>query len=183
VQGSLAPVTDPSKSVIPVAIPSAKDLVDFYSSSTDALNFDENKLKHQQKEVNKQLYLLQADLGKCVAENSTVKQYRMVSLYLEVLENPHEEEVCLYLSYFVSHASWTPSYDMCVESATKKLTLNYCGEVKKNTGEDWMDCEMTLSTAKPSIGESPHPLPKKSASFYVNQPQVCVQSSYLIFYD
>jgi uncharacterized protein (TIGR02231 family) len=58
----------------------------------------------------------------------------------------------LSLSYTVPGASWTPSYDARVNSNDKTVTLAYHGLVRQNTGEDWKDVALTLSTARPSMG-------------------------------
>jgi uncharacterized protein (TIGR02231 family) len=58
----------------------------------------------------------------------------------------------LTLSYAVPGASWTPSYDARVNSNEKTVALAYSGLVRQNTGEDWKDVALTLSTARPSLG-------------------------------
>jgi uncharacterized protein (TIGR02231 family) len=58
----------------------------------------------------------------------------------------------LALSYAVPGASWTPSYDARVNSNEKSIALAYHGIVRQNTGEDWKDVALTLSTARPSLG-------------------------------
>ena len=58
----------------------------------------------------------------------------------------------LALSYAVPGASWTPSYDARVNSNEKSIVLAYHGIVRQNTGEDWKDVALTLSTARPSMG-------------------------------
>jgi uncharacterized protein (TIGR02231 family) len=58
----------------------------------------------------------------------------------------------LSLSYTVPGASWTPSYDARVNSNEKTIALAYYGLVRQNTGEDWKDVALTLSTARPSMG-------------------------------
>ncbi len=58
----------------------------------------------------------------------------------------------LSLSYTVPGASWTPSYDARVNSNEKSIALAYYGLVRQNTGEDWKDVALTLSTARPSMG-------------------------------
>lgn len=55
----------------------------------------------------------------------------------------------LYLSYVVSHASWEPAYDVRVDSSTQGLSLTYYGAVRQSTGEDWVNCRVSLSTAQP----------------------------------
>jgi len=58
----------------------------------------------------------------------------------------------LALSYTVPGASWTPSYDARVNSNEKTIALAYYGLVQQNTGEDWKNVALTLSTARPSLG-------------------------------
>lgn len=56
------------------------------------------------------------------------------------------------LSYTVGGASWSPSYDARVLGAERAVALGYFGVVRQNTGEDWKDVALTLSTARPSLG-------------------------------
>ena len=64
----------------------------------------------------------------------------------------------LTLSYIVPGASWTPAYDARVATADRAVELSYFGVVRQNTGEDWRDVALTLSTARPSLGGGPAPL-------------------------
>jgi uncharacterized protein (TIGR02231 family) len=58
----------------------------------------------------------------------------------------------LALSYTVGGAGWVPSYDARVLSGERAVALGYFGVVRQNTGEDWKDVALTLSTARPSLG-------------------------------
>lgn len=58
----------------------------------------------------------------------------------------------LALSYAVPGASWAPTYDARVNSNEKSIALAYSGIVRQNTGEDWKDVALVLSTARPSLG-------------------------------
>ncbi|MCB1103603.1 MAG: mucoidy inhibitor MuiA family protein [Opitutaceae bacterium] len=60
----------------------------------------------------------------------------------------------LALNYTVGGASWSPGYDARVASNDNKLQLGYFGNVRQNTGEDWNNVALTLSTARPSLGGS-----------------------------
>lgn len=64
----------------------------------------------------------------------------------------------LTLSYAVPGASWTPAYDARVTTADRTIELGYFGVVRQNTGEDWREVALTLSTARPSLGGGPAPL-------------------------
>lgn len=56
------------------------------------------------------------------------------------------------LSYTVPGASWSPSYDARVLSGERAVALGYFGVVRQNTGEEWKDVALTLSTARPGLG-------------------------------
>ncbi|MEG4631583.1 mucoidy inhibitor MuiA family protein [Microcoleus sp. AR_TQ3_B6] len=61
----------------------------------------------------------------------------------------------LQLSYVVKRASWTPLYDLRVNTTNNQINLHYLADVKQNTGEDWTGVALTLSTAKPGLGSLP----------------------------
>ena len=60
-----------------------------------------------------------------------------------------EAGVEIELSYVVPAAAWTSSYD--VRLTGERLTLNWYGLVTQRTGEDWPECDLTLSTARPTV--------------------------------
>ncbi|MGH7274729.1 MAG: DUF4139 domain-containing protein, partial [Nitrospiria bacterium] len=45
-----------------------------------------------------------------------------------------------------------PLYDARLDEEGEKVTLTQLGEVRQNTGEDWLDVNLTLSTAQPAEG-------------------------------
>ncbi len=55
----------------------------------------------------------------------------------------------LELSYVVPGASWEPGYDIRVRG-TDVTVVSY-GLVSQYTGEDWPECELALSTARPAV--------------------------------
>ncbi len=60
----------------------------------------------------------------------------------------------LALAYGVRGASWSPAYDakLSNDAAKPSVSLTYFGTVRQNTGEDWKNVQLTLSTARPSLG-------------------------------
>jgi uncharacterized protein (TIGR02231 family) len=57
-------------------------------------------------------------------------------------------ELELELSYVTTGAGWHSSYDLRL--AGERLTLNWFGLITQYTGEDWPECQLKLSTARPS---------------------------------
>lgn len=55
----------------------------------------------------------------------------------------------LTISYLVSNASWVPMYDLRSDIATGKVNLTYKAHVSQQTGEDWEDVRLTVSTNNP----------------------------------
>jgi uncharacterized protein (TIGR02231 family) len=58
------------------------------------------------------------------------------------------EGVELELSYVVDGARWESTYD--VRLAGDRLAVSWFGMVTQRTGEDWPECELVLSTARPA---------------------------------
>lgn len=66
----------------------------------------------------------------------------------------------LTVSYTVPGANWSPTYRARLDSATRRVALDYQAQVINRTGEAWNDVALTLSTARPSAGGSaPDPMP------------------------
>ena len=76
----------------------------------------------------------------------------------------------LAVSYAVPGASWAPSYDARVNSNEKTVALAYAGLVRQNTGEDWKDVALTLSTARPSLGGAAPALTPWAVDVFVPRP-------------
>lgn len=55
------------------------------------------------------------------------------------------------LRYFIADAGWKPNYDIRIEDVNSPLGLFYKAKVTQNTGEDWKDVLITLSSGDPSI--------------------------------
>lgn len=53
------------------------------------------------------------------------------------------------ISYLVSEAGWTPLYDIRSEVLTGKINLSYKAQVYQNTGMDWNDVRLNISTNNP----------------------------------
>ncbi|MFB9543917.1 DUF4139 domain-containing protein [Micromonospora sagamiensis] len=55
----------------------------------------------------------------------------------------------LELTYVVDGARWQPSYDLRL--VDEVVTLTWFGLVSQETGEDWPECRLELSTARPAV--------------------------------
>ncbi len=58
----------------------------------------------------------------------------------------------LNVSYLVRGASWQPIYDARASFEKNQVELVSYGIIRQSSGEDWKDVDISLSTAKPSVG-------------------------------
>ncbi|QIL82099.1 DUF4139 domain-containing protein [Diaphorobacter sp. HDW4A] len=61
-----------------------------------------------------------------------------------------ERESDLRLTYQVSGPSWSPNYRATLDSTTNVVKLERMALVAQNTGEDWRNAQLTLSTGQPT---------------------------------
>jgi uncharacterized protein (TIGR02231 family) len=77
------------------------------------------------------------------------KLKRSILVDLEVLKSGTLD---LKVSYLVKGASWQPIYDARANFEKSEVEMVSYGIVRQTTGEEWQDVEISLSTAKPTIG-------------------------------
>lgn len=66
------------------------------------------------------------------------------------LESRGTNRLTLNVTYQLPNAGWAPIYDARLDTATGKVALTQFGEVRQQTGEDWTNVKVTLSTAQPA---------------------------------
>ncbi len=89
-----------------------------------------------------------AALDRRIAEHSAQSEKDSSSVTIELETAEPDGEIELELSYVVPGASWEPGYDVRVRG-TDVTVMSY-GLITQHTGEDWPECELALSTARPA---------------------------------
>lgn len=77
------------------------------------------------------------------------KMKQSIVVELEALK---PQELDLKVSYLAAGANWQPVYDARSSFEKNQIELISYGVIRQATGEDWDNAEISLSTAKPSIG-------------------------------
>ena len=102
----------------------------------------------RQHQIVRQWESLERDLKPLLAERDRIGGAQAnVSVVQVVLAAPQGGE--LRLSYQVRGPGWQPTYRATLDTATKKVRLERQALVAQNTGEDWDDVRITLSTGQP----------------------------------
>ncbi len=98
------------------------------------------------------------------AEKGGGKQVEFVEVTLD-LEARAATEAEIDLTYHVSGASWRPLYDLVLDG--ERLNVSYLAEITQQTGEDWPEVALVLSTTRQGQSRT---LPELSP-WYIGRPQ------------
>lgn len=71
-----------------------------------------------------------------------------------IVDSDVDKTVELDLKFMVSNCGWQANYDLLATSVADKITLKYKAKVYNNTGNDWSDVNLFLSTADPNLSAS-----------------------------
>ncbi|GAA2967912.1 mucoidy inhibitor MuiA family protein [Actinokineospora diospyrosa] len=104
----------------------------------------------QRRELTESVQTTQAELDEVhrrIADRDGYRPPDSTAIEVELaVSEPGEIE--LEVSYLVDSANWESRYDIRLVSSTLKLT--WYGLVTQHTGEDWPECDLRLSTARPA---------------------------------
>lgn len=118
-----------------------------------ALKRDKREEKREQKlQLPSRVYRIKITVenGVLPAETKTVTAVAEMgrSRKPEDDEMPVRELPYLRISYITGGASWTPHYDLRLDSTKQQGTLTYRAHYTNRTGETWKDAKITLSTSQ-----------------------------------
>ena len=123
-----------------------KEAMDVIKDSHEEVNKAQIALDIQLRDLDEEINKLRRELNESRTGQRSTYQ---VSL---PLETDKATTLTVQLSYQVPGASWRPLYDARLNTETAALDIIQYGSVRQNTGEDWTDISLTLSTAQPHRG-------------------------------
>ncbi|KQW45805.1 MULTISPECIES: DUF4139 domain-containing protein [unclassified Roseateles] len=121
------------------------------------------QIRRQLADLDKQLAPLQGQRERVDAANP---QWRSLRLRLSTAR-----EAELKLSYRITQAGWAPSYRALLDTATGALALERLAQVSQQSGEDWKNVKLRLSTAQAAARVGVNPPPPWRLDLYRPQPQ------------
>lgn len=153
------------------SLESAGQLLDFVDEQTRQINEQRLALRSDERANAEKQMMLQRRLEQF--KNSRNLSEHCVTV---ALESAGGGEFDLEINYTVRGANWMPLYDARVQLTPPStpngvlegtLELTYMAKITQQTGEDWNDVTLTLSTAQPSLGT----LPPKLEPVYIDIPR------------
>lgn len=102
------------------------------------------------------------------AKHAAATQRKLVRIAVESTSEG-ETAFAFDVTYVCSGANWHPVYDMRLDEGGK-VHASYLAMVSQNTGEDWQDVELSLSTARTAATQSIPKLEPWYLRLYIDQP-------------
>jgi uncharacterized protein (TIGR02231 family) len=128
-----------------VAISELKLAADFYRSRIKEVNGEMLKLETKLE----QLYIVSGRLQNELQE-SNMHENKPTGEIIILLQTDSKVTANIDLKYVVSDAGWAPYYELKAEDIGKPVTLVYRARAFNNTGVDWKDIKLKLSTSDPT---------------------------------
>lgn len=108
-------------------------------------------------DLNNEIRVLKSELSK---QDSRRSQKWLTDVFINVDNKQFKKSSALEVSYYITNSHWIPQYDVRCNLNPKKgianINLVSFGQIKNETGENWKDVKITLS----SIDPTPLYLPK-----------------------
>lgn len=126
-----------------------KQALDFQTSYLTAINTKQLTIRNEIAALNVQLQKYERQIADMNQGNNTLSSNILVTV-----SSKKATQADFTLSYLVHNASWFPTYDIRAKDVNSPLSITYKANVSQQSGEDWRNVKLTLSTGNPSAGNN-----------------------------
>lgn len=130
-----------------VSVEEWERLLDFANGGFEKITTGRQEIDFAREQLQEKINRAQAQLGQIRGAGG--KNVKDVTIRVAV---EGAGRLAVSLSYTLPDASWAPTYDARLSTSARTVALGYFGVVRQRTGEDWSNIDVTLSTARPSLG-------------------------------
>lgn len=140
-----------------------RDMVEYYQEKTLDIANSQMDFQEEINTLNEELRKLRSHY------NDRTSQFRKNAGEIVVsVEANSSTKANLTLIYTVSGAGWRAEYDLRAEDIGAPLQLNYKAVITQNTGENWKDVKLILSTGNPTVSITKPIMNPQYLDYYVN---------------
>ena len=125
------------------------DLADYYRERLTKVELKILELRKEEGKILKEIAQIDNQLYEWDAQKN-----RPSSEVLVKVSATGKGSSAISLNYMARNASWKPFYDVRSKDSGDKIGLTYKGNVINNTGNDWNNVNITLSTGNPTVSGS-----------------------------
>jgi uncharacterized protein (TIGR02231 family) len=129
-----------------------KSTVDYYTTKVSELNKKISALDRQKVKKTDLISDLDTrlnDLQNYAEQNNPTPEIKGIPRIVITFMAKEVASGRIDLSYLASNAGWTPLYDIRSEATSGKISLTYKAQVRQQTGLDWNDVKLSISTNNP----------------------------------
>jgi len=158
-----------NKSMKSDSLPLLIDAMRFLRTKYNDINKTLIQLNKQEYHLNKTKTVLQSRLNIINTENA--KKYIAKPTYprYQIIVTVSSEETItgfINVNYLVNDASWSPKYDIRATGINQPIELTYKANVYQNSGENWENVTLKLSTNNPNKSKIKPVLPVWYLNYY-----------------
>lgn len=144
-----------------------------------ALDFQTQRLteiKKKQLQYNNEIADLNTQLQKYNQQIANISNgnTKVTSNIIVTVSSKETTESAFAINYMVQNASWFPTYDIRAKDVNSPINITYKANVAQQTGEDWKNVKLTLSTGNPSVSGSKPEL----SPYYLNLQSYYTDAEY-----
>lgn len=138
-------------------------VANFYRNRLNDIRLKKLELQTKIKKYQEQIDLLKKQLQ----ELNTQKNQPIGEIIVNVYANTNVQNAELSIEYICNNTHWTPQYEIRVEDLNKPINLMLKAEVSQNTGIDWNNIHLNLSTSNPMLDNNKPELLPWYLYFYI----------------
>lgn len=135
------------------------------------------EIYQKQQEIDRNVKKMEAEIVKINRQLNELNQKRDLSTseVIVSLDVKEATSASFRLSYLVKQSSWYPTYDVRVQDISKPVTLQMKANINQQSGEDWKDVKLLLSTGNPNENGSKPMLQPWYLRYYYPAPRNAIQ--------
>ncbi len=144
----------------PISLEKVKEISAYYRERSTAIENEIYTLTQKVNDLNNQIQDLKNEINKL--EDHTKEERGEIKLKLD---SPIASNLILEIRYNVANAGWFPLYDIKSNSTESPLNITYKANVYQQTGTDWKNANIILSTGDPNTNNLKPDLNPKYLNF------------------
>lgn len=126
-----------------------KVLLDFQKTHLTTVLTKKLALQAEERQITKVLSKINNQMTELNGRKSTATAEVVVTVFAKNGAVPNAK---FRLEYIVPNCGWLPYYDLRIADVTSPIVTQMKAKVRQNTGEDWKEVKLTLSTGEPNKG-------------------------------
>lgn len=136
------------------SIASLKDGLTYLREKLFNINTEQLKLKREREKLETKKTILNERIvnvsRELANENNTGEVEQVDYRILVHVIADQATQATVSLNYYITNAGWTPSYDLRAMSNEQNVKLTYKAQIHQESGIDWGNVKLVLSTANPN---------------------------------